>query len=102
MKRILMAASIVAVAAAAMPASGQDADSGARGRLRQACGADFQQYCADVPAGGGGRIKCLRDHDDKISAGCKAALSELPARRTGQGSADSKGSGSSAAPTDQN
>ena len=96
-----MAASIVAIITAALPAFGQDTGGGARGQLRQACGQDFQQYCADVPAGGGARVKCLHDHDDKISASCKAALSELPARRTGQGSAGSKDSGSSAAPDDQ-
>jgi hypothetical protein len=79
-----------ATTAIALPALAQDDQGGGRGRLRQACGADFQQYCSDVPAGGGARIKCLQDHNDRLSDGCKTALSEIQAKRAGQGGAGSK------------
>ena len=88
MRTLWMAA--VATTAIALPVLAQDAQGGGRAHIRQACGADFQQYCADVPAGGGARIKCLQDHNDKLSDGCKTALSEIQTKRTGQSGTGSK------------
>ena len=95
MKRILLA-TVIAVAAA-MPALAQDAQNSARAKLRQACAADFQQYCAGTPAGGGARLKCLQEHNDKLSDGCKTALAAIAARK----GADSGSKGSAPAPDDQ-
>jgi hypothetical protein len=41
---------------------------------RDACGPDVEKYCKDVPAGHGGRYKCLKGHENELSAPCKAAL----------------------------
>ena len=84
----VVAAVAVALAAHALA---QDNQGGGRGRLREACGADFQQFCADVPAGGGARLKCLQDHNDKLSDGCKTALTAMQGRHGGQGGDGSKG-----------
>jgi hypothetical protein len=42
--------------------------------IKQACDADLKQFCANVTPGQGREFACLRSYDDKISAGCKAAL----------------------------
>ncbi|MFL9827582.1 cysteine rich repeat-containing protein [Rhodoplanes sp. SY1] len=43
--------------------------------LRDACKADYQKLCQGVQPGGGRIIKCLQDQSDKLSPGCKTALS---------------------------
>src|SRR5258708_6377532 len=42
--------------------------------LEAACGADIKQFCANVTPGQGREFACLHAYDDKISAGCKAAM----------------------------
>jgi uncharacterized protein (DUF2141 family) len=41
-----------------------------------ACVADMQAFCPDVPAGGGRRIRCVREHAASVSPACKAAVVE--------------------------
>ena len=48
-----------------------------RQRMRefeQACRGDAEQYCADVQPGGGRLLRCLKQNEAKLSAGCKAAM----------------------------
>lgn len=39
-----------------------------------ACVPDMQAFCADLPGGGGRRIRCVREHASSISPACKAAV----------------------------
>lgn len=40
---------------------------------RAACKDDFQKLCKGVMPGGGRVIKCLTEHKDKVSEGCRKA-----------------------------
>jgi hypothetical protein len=42
--------------------------------LRAKCAQDVQKLCANVPAGGGRIIACLKQHQDQVSDGCKQAV----------------------------
>ena len=48
---------------------------------REMCGAEFRQYCANVPLGGGRGIQCLESNAANLSPRCKGALAELRGRR---------------------
>ena len=39
-----------------------------------ACKGDLDRLCKDVPAVKGGKIKCLREHQDGLSDACKTAM----------------------------
>ena len=47
-----------------------------RGKAAAACQADLEKFCKDVKPGGGRLIKCLKDHEADLSAGCKAVREE--------------------------
>ena len=59
----------------------------ARRKMTEACSADVQTFCPDAPAGGGGRMQCLREHAADLSDGCKAAMQSMRALRQGAGPA---------------
>lgn len=46
-----------------------------------ACQADMEKFCSDVKKGGGRVRKCMREHKDQLSAGCKAEIEEKKASR---------------------
>lgn len=51
-----------------------DTDQHPRGaKVREACQADIQKLCADAEPGRG-VFQCVRQHQDQVSDGCKAAL----------------------------
>jgi len=41
---------------------------------REACAADIQKLCPNVPEGGGRLLACLKQHQDQVSANCKQAV----------------------------
>ena len=41
---------------------------------REACAADLQKLCPNVPEGGGRILACLKQHQDQVSAACKQAV----------------------------
>jgi hypothetical protein len=49
----------------------------ARLKVRAACAADWQKFCADVARGAGALQGCLREHRAELSPECAAARSEL-------------------------
>jgi hypothetical protein len=51
------------------------------GKLREACKADVQQYCANVEKGGGRIMKCLSDNEDKLSQPCKDTVATMRAMK---------------------
>jgi hypothetical protein len=61
------------------PASAADPAPADAGVTSGPCRADVERLCSDVPAGGGGRARCLREHSDQVSPECRAQLE--PAQR---------------------
>jgi hypothetical protein len=53
----------------------------ARLKMRAACAADTQKFCANVPRGSGAVQSCMREHRAELSPECAAARSELRAIR---------------------
>ncbi len=53
--------------------SNDRAATGERPHLGRACATELQQYCANEPK----RFRCLRDNEDKLSAGCKTAFEQM-------------------------
>jgi len=51
---------------------------------RQACQSDAAKFCADVSAGRGGVLRCLRQHESELSAECKASLPQVRPHRAPQ------------------
>ena len=49
---------------------------GAANDVRAACAQDVQKLCANVPAGGGRIIACLKQHQDQVSDSCKQAIAK--------------------------
>jgi len=53
----------------------------AGGEVRQACAGDVKALCSGVKPGGGRLAACMRDNTDKLSQGCRQALSANHATR---------------------
>jgi hypothetical protein len=49
--------------------------------MRQACTADVKTFCSDITPGQGRLMQCMKDHADKLSAGCTAAVAQARAAR---------------------
>ena len=45
-----------------------------RGAMREACKADVEKYCSDVPRGGGRIGECLNKQHDQLSEACQKAF----------------------------
>ena len=71
-----------AVALTAFGLSGATASAQMRRQeMREACGADYKAFCADVQPGGGRIVACLEQNAAKLSASCqKEIAAHKPAR----------------------
>jgi len=49
------------------------------------CRADMERLCADVPPGGGAKIRCLKSHEDQLSDACRAQLAAHSQQGHGHG-----------------
>jgi hypothetical protein len=59
-----------------------DSATEARAKVRAACAADVEKFCAGVERGkGGGMRACFAAHEANLSAECKAARAERGALR---------------------
>ena len=76
-----LALAFVPAAAFAQTAAPQTAAPEARERVRAACAADVQKYCANVERAKGAMRGCLEAHETQLSDGCKAARAERAAAR---------------------
>src|SRR5882724_5663429 len=56
---------------------------GAANDVRAACAQDVQKLCANVPAGGGRIIACLKQHQDQVSDSCKQAVAKAMQQSNG-------------------
>jgi len=61
----------------ASPVVAQGGPSPAERQVAQACRADISSHCANVERGGGRIAACLRQNSDRLSSGCRQALSGL-------------------------
>ena len=71
-----------AIAAAALlvlcgPALAQQPTEAQIGAIRSNCRSDFLSNCSGVPRGGPEAVRCLKDHMDKLSPGCRTAVSAI-------------------------
>lgn len=56
----------------------------ARGQAgRDACGADVEKFCKDVPVGGGRRYKCLKEHEKDLSEPCRKHVADVQTKAQG-------------------
>jgi hypothetical protein len=57
------------------------AHEGAMHGMHGACRADMKTLCGDIKMGDHeGMMKCMKDNDDKLSAGCKAEHAKMKSR----------------------
>lgn len=74
---------MAAMAQSVTPPAPTPARSEAREKVRAACAADIQKYCADVERGkNGGMRACLEKNDKQLSEGCRTARAERSAARS--------------------
>ena len=52
-------------------------DAGAQGG---ACAEDVAKFCKDVQPGGGRLVKCMKEHEKELSAGCQQQIQEAQNR----------------------
>ena len=78
---IALALALLPMTAVAQSAGPQTAAPEARAKMREACAADVQKFCADIERAKGAMRTCLEAHDSQVSAGCKAARAERAAAR---------------------
>jgi len=71
MRIMLLLAVLFALSA---PAAAQQPTEAQRDAIRQACPADYQAHCADVPTGGKAALACLQRNAASLSPACQRAL----------------------------
>jgi hypothetical protein len=86
MMRYSILGAAVALGTLWLPAPAQEAATPgaaeARARVRSACAADAEKFCAGVERGkGGGMRACFAAHEAQLSAECRAARTERAAAR---------------------
>jgi len=79
----LAGATLYAAFGGALLCAQSSAAQGTTNDVRAACGQDVQKLCANVPAGGGRIIACLRQHQDQVSDGCKQAVAKAMQQSNG-------------------
>jgi hypothetical protein len=70
---------LAALAQSTTPQS-TDAQEG-RAKMRAACAADIQKFCANIERAKGAMRSCLEAHENDLTASCKAARAERAAER---------------------
>ncbi len=69
------------------PAFAQQPSQAQIGAVRQNCPADYQKYCASVPAGGQASLACLQQNAANLSAPCRQAVAALGGGASGTAAA---------------
>jgi hypothetical protein len=49
-------------------------------QFQKACGSDVKSFCADVKPGGGKIVRCLQQHEEKLSPACKDEVAKFRSR----------------------
>jgi hypothetical protein len=71
------------------PAVAQQATEAQRNAIRQACPADYQAHCANVPAAGQAAFACLQRNAANLSLACQQAVKAVSAGAASQGAPSS-------------
>jgi hypothetical protein len=66
-----------AAAPAAAPAAAKKPTSAQTAAIRSACRSDYMANCSSVPPGGAASLKCLKQHESKLSAKCQQAVNAV-------------------------
>src|SRR6516165_9236134 len=59
------------------PAIAQQPSQAQISAVRQACPADYQTYCSNVPTGGSASLACLKRNSQSLSEPCQRAVAAL-------------------------
>lgn len=78
--------------ASAVPALAADTES-----PQVACKSDIETYCSGVEKGEGRVMKCLKEHKEQLSEGCKTSLRSM--QQKGQNKSKEKGGASTGSST---
>lgn len=78
---IALALALLPMTAVAQSAGPQTAAPEAREKVRAACAADVQKFCANIERAKGAMRACLTSHETQLSDNCKAAREERAAAR---------------------
>jgi len=78
---LLGAVPVVAIAQNATQPAPSVERSEAREKVRAACGADVQKFCANIERAKGAMRGCLAAHEKELSPACKEAREERAAAR---------------------
>jgi hypothetical protein len=62
-----------------------------------ACKSDIETYCSGVEKGEGRVMKCLKEHKEQLSEGCKTSLRSM--QQKGQNKSKEKGGASTGSST---
>jgi hypothetical protein len=77
-----LALALLPVTAMAQSAPTPDvAKAEARQKVRAACAADVQKFCANIERAKGALRGCIKAHENELSEACKAARAERAALR---------------------
>jgi len=76
-----LALALLPLTALAQSPGPETARGEARQKVREACAADVQKFCANVERAKGAMRSCLKAHESELSPGCKAAREERAAAR---------------------
>jgi hypothetical protein len=84
-KTLAAAVAVAGCLAAAMPAAAQQPAGAAGQALKEACKGDYKALCSGVQPGGGRIVACLAQQADKLSPGCKQALTAAQSAKQAAG-----------------
>ena len=84
-KTLAAALAVAGCLAAAMPAVAQQPAPAAGQALKEACKGDYKTLCSGVQPGGGRIVACLKQQADKLSPGCKQALTAAQSAKQAAG-----------------
>ena len=73
-KTLAAAVALAGCLTVAGPATAQQPAPAAGQALKEACKGDYKTLCSEVQPGGGRIVACLKQQADKLSPGCKQAL----------------------------
>src|SRR5947209_11962624 len=59
------------------PAIAQQPSQAQINAVRQACPADYQTYCSNVPTGGAASLACLKQNAQSLSGPCRQAVAAI-------------------------
>ena len=76
-----LALAVLPMAVLAQSATPPKATPEMREKVRTACAAEVQKFCANIDRVKGAVRSCLEAHDKQLSDGCKAARAERAAAR---------------------